>query len=140
MIFREVKVRSIGGGLDVDDLASNQHDSIPATATPLLRWLSTKHNLIDLAKKVFPASESKNTSKKVEIRNLKLQIWMKRITRGVQALDSKGLIDTVEKSKNRSPGSMYKDLSPQIQRCAVCFSKENTAATNYMMVGACITP
>jgi hypothetical protein len=37
----------------------------PATITPLLRWLSTKHNLIDLAKKANPADESKNTSKKV---------------------------------------------------------------------------
>ena len=64
-IFREVKVRSIDGGLDVDDLASNQHDSNPVTATPLLRWLSTKHNFIDLAENAFFASESKNTSKKV---------------------------------------------------------------------------
>ena len=63
-IFREVRVRSIGGDLDVDDSASNQQDSNPATATPLLRWLSTKHNLIDLANKTFPTSESKNTSKK----------------------------------------------------------------------------
>ena len=63
-IFREVRVRSIGGDLDVDDPASNQQDSNPATATPLLCWLSTKHNLIDLAKKAFPVSESKNTSKK----------------------------------------------------------------------------
>ena len=38
-----------------------RHDSNPATATPLLRWLSTKHNLIDLAEKAFPVSESKNT-------------------------------------------------------------------------------
>ena len=64
-IFQEVRVRSIGGDLDVDDSASNQQDLNPATATPLLCWLSTKHNLIDLAKKVFPASESKNTSKKM---------------------------------------------------------------------------
>ena len=41
-------------------------DSNPATVTPLLRWLSTKHNLIDLTKKAFPASESKSTSKKVK--------------------------------------------------------------------------
>ena len=59
------KVHSIGGDLDVDDLALNQHDSKPATATPLLHWLSTKHNLIDLAEKAFSASESKNTSKKM---------------------------------------------------------------------------
>ena len=35
--------------------------------------------------------------------------------RGVQELDSKGLIDTVEEIENGGPGSMYKDLSPQIQ-------------------------
>jgi len=64
-IFREVKVRSIDRGLDVDDPASNQYDSNPATATPLLRWLPTKHNLIDLAEKTFSASESKDTSKKM---------------------------------------------------------------------------
>ena len=45
---------------------------ISTTVTPLLRWLSTKHNLIDLAEKAFPATESKNTSKKVETRNLKI--------------------------------------------------------------------
>jgi hypothetical protein len=54
----------IGGDLNGDDPASDQQDSNSATATPLLCWLSTKHNLIDLAKKAFPASESKNTSKK----------------------------------------------------------------------------
>ena len=41
-----------------------RHDSNLATAIPLLRWLSTKHNLIDLAEKAFPPSESKNTSKR----------------------------------------------------------------------------
>ena len=46
-------------------LASKQHDSDPATATPLLRWLSTKHNLIDLATKAFPCKWIENTSKKM---------------------------------------------------------------------------
>ena len=46
--------------------------------------------------------------------------------RGVQELDSKGLIDTVEEIKNEGPGSMYKDLSPQLQRINLYFSKENT--------------
>ena len=46
-------VRSIGGDVNVDDPDSNQQDSNPATATPLFRWLSTKHNLIDLSKKAF---------------------------------------------------------------------------------------
>ena len=51
---------------------------------------------------------------------------MKRITRGVQQLDSKGLIDRVEEIKNGDPGSMYKDLSPQLQRINLYFAKENT--------------
>ena len=59
------RINSIGGDLNVDDLASNQQDSNPATATPLLHWSSTKHNLIDLAEKAFPASELKDTSKKM---------------------------------------------------------------------------
>jgi hypothetical protein len=29
----------------------------PTTITPLLRWLSTKHNSIDLTKKVFPCKQ-----------------------------------------------------------------------------------
>ena len=76
-----------------------------ATVTPLLRWLSTKRNLIDLTEKAFPASESKNTSKKVETRNLKLQVWMNEGKIGVQELSSKGLIDTVEEIKNGAFGS-----------------------------------
>ena len=60
---------------------------------------------------------------------------MKLITIAVQALDSKGLINTVEESKNRGPGSMYKDLSPQIQRCNLCFSKENTRTKQNSSLG-----
>ena len=40
---------------------------------------------------------------------------MKQITRGVQELDSKGLIDTVEEIKNEGPDSQQKDLSSQLQ-------------------------
>ena len=36
-----------------------RRDSNPATVTPLLRWLSTKHNLIDLAKKSCKTCGSK---------------------------------------------------------------------------------
>jgi hypothetical protein len=66
-IFREV-----AGKFDFVEISTLaiwlqiRHDSNPATVTPLLHWLSTKHNLIDLAKKAFPASESKSTSKKVK--------------------------------------------------------------------------
>ena len=65
-IFREVEDKSIGGGSTLTILASNQHDSDPATATPLLRWLSTKHNLIDIGTKAFPCKRIENTSKKVK--------------------------------------------------------------------------
>jgi len=58
-------VNLICGELKVGDLASNQHDSNPATVTTLLCWLSTNHNFIDLTKKDVVARELKNTSKKV---------------------------------------------------------------------------
>jgi len=35
------------------------HHSSPATITPLLHWLSTKHNLIDLAKKAVSCKRIK---------------------------------------------------------------------------------
>jgi hypothetical protein len=38
----------------------------PATTTPLLRWLSTEHNLIDLSTKAFPCKWIENTRKKVK--------------------------------------------------------------------------
>ena len=53
-------IDSIGGELDTSDPGFEPL----ATTTLLLHWLSTKHNLNDLAKKSFPANESKNTSKK----------------------------------------------------------------------------
>ena len=53
-------------------------------------------------------------------------VYEAKIKVGVQELDSNGLIDTVEEIKNGGPGSMYKDLSPQIQRCNVCSSRENS--------------
>jgi len=96
-------VNSICGELDVGDPASNQQDSNPATVTPLLRWLSTKHNLIDLAKKAFLCKrieehkqESINTQSKIADMN-DANIQMR-----VQKLGSKGLIDTVEEIKNRA--------------------------------------
>ena len=51
---------------------------------------------IDLAKKAIPTSESKNTSKKIKTRNLKLRIWMMQLSR----IQFKGLINTVEEIKN----------------------------------------
>ena len=65
------------------------HDSNPATATLLLRWLSTKDNLIDLAEKAFLASESRNTSKRTVNTQSELQICMKRIREGFEHSDRK---------------------------------------------------
>jgi hypothetical protein len=55
----------ISGDSTLEIQASNS-DMIQsaATITMMLHWLSTNHNLNDLVKKVFPASESKNSSKK----------------------------------------------------------------------------
>ena len=46
--------------------------------------------------------------------------------RGIRELNSEGLIDTVEEIKNGVPDSQQKDLSSQLQRINLCFSKENT--------------
>jgi hypothetical protein len=51
-----------------------KHDSNPATITPLLHWLSTKHNLIDLAKKAFSCKRIEEHKQEGKTRNLKLQI------------------------------------------------------------------
>jgi hypothetical protein len=40
-IFHQVRDKSIGGDLDIDDPVSNQNDLNPTITTPLLRWLST---------------------------------------------------------------------------------------------------
>jgi len=95
-------VNSICGELNVGGPASNQHDSNPATVTPLLRCLSTKHNLIDLAKKAFSSykrieehkQESINTQSEIADMN-DANIQMR-----VQELGSKRLINTVEQIKN----------------------------------------
>ena len=60
---------------------------------------------------------------------------MKRITRGLQALESKGLIDTVDKSKNRGLGSNYKDLLPQIQWCNLSFTRKTRTKQNSSLNG-----
>ena len=75
---------------------------------------------------------------------------MKRTKRGVQELDSKGLIDIVEEIKNGGLGSMYKDLSPQIQRINLSFTRKTrtkqnpdpnvAAATEYMRFRSWMTP
>ena len=69
---------------------------------------------------------------------------------GVQELNSKGLIDTVEEIKNKGPGSLLKDLSPQLQRINLSFTRKtrtkqnpNTnvaAATEYMRIRSWMTP
>jgi hypothetical protein len=43
-----------GGDVTQNDRASNQHDSNPAIAAPLLLWLSTMRCTIDLTTRAFP--------------------------------------------------------------------------------------
>ena len=50
--------------------------------------------------------------------------------KGVQELDSKGLIDTVEEIKNGGPGSLYKDLSPQLQRINLSIARKTRTKQN----------
>ena len=45
------------------DPASDQQDLNTAIEAPLLIWLSTVHNLVDLAMKAIPCMQIENTSK-----------------------------------------------------------------------------
>jgi hypothetical protein len=86
-------------------LALNQHDSDPTTITPLLRWLSTKHNLIDLATKAFPCKRIENTSKKIVNTQSNIAYVNEVNISGVRALSSKGLADTVKEMQEQGLGS-----------------------------------
>jgi hypothetical protein len=80
---------SIGGDSTLVILALNRHDSDPATITPLLCWLSTKHNLIYLATKAFPCKRIENTSKKIVNTESNIADVNDANINEVQALDSK---------------------------------------------------
>ena len=84
-------------------LASNQHDSDPATVIPLLRWLSTKYNLIDLATKAFPCKRIEHTRKRTVNTQSKIADVNEANINGVLALDSKGLVNTVEEMQEQGP-------------------------------------
>jgi hypothetical protein len=105
---------SIGGDSMLAILASNRHDSDPATVTPLLCWLSTKHNLIDLATKAFPCKQIENTSKKMVNTQSNIADVNEANINGVRALDSKGLVDTVEKMQEQGPWITAKGLGVTI--------------------------
>jgi hypothetical protein len=100
---REVDDRSIGGDSTLVILASNQLDSDPTTVTPVLRWLSTKPNLIGLATKTFPCKRNENTSKKTVHTQSNIADVIEVNISGVRALDSKGIVDTVEKMQEQEP-------------------------------------
>jgi hypothetical protein len=92
---------SICGDSALAILTSNRHDSNPATITPLLRWLSTKHNLIDLATKAFPCKRIENTSKKIVNTQSNIADVNEANINGVRALHSKGLVDTVDEMQEQ---------------------------------------
>ena len=58
-IFRQVRDRSIGGDLDVDDLASDQHDPNPQSLHHRSIGYQPRTNVINLAKKENPCCESR---------------------------------------------------------------------------------
>ena len=121
------RINSIDAVRDVGDPTSNQarirslqplhHRSIGYQ--PSTTWLTSPRRLFLQANRRTQARKDKHA-----IWNCRC-VWSENQS-GVQELDSKGLIDTVEEIKNGGPGSIYKDLSPQIQRCNVCSSKENS--------------
>ena len=105
-IFREVEVSSIGGVCDIGDPASNQHDSKSSNhyTTALL--------VINQAQLDWPRREG-FSCKRIEGHKQERVNTQSNIAnmddvnqRGVQELDSKGLIDIVEEIKNGGPGSL----------------------------------
>ena len=98
-IFREVRVRSIGVDLDVDDPASNQQDSNLATATPLAQLDWPRREGFSCKRIEEHKQEDVNTQYDIANMNEAKQ-------RGVRELDLKGLIDTVKEIKNGGPGSL----------------------------------
>jgi hypothetical protein len=65
-----------GGDVTQNDPASNQHDSNPAIAAPLLLWLSTMHCTIDLTTRAFPCLWIEDTNKNTEEHNLENCRWL----------------------------------------------------------------
>jgi hypothetical protein len=116
---------SIGGDSTLAILASNRHDLDPATVTPLLHWLSTKHNLIDLSTKAFPYKRIENTSKKMVNTQSNIADVNEANINGVQALDSKGLVDTVEKMQEPRPWITAKGLDVTVTMNHESFNFEN---------------
>jgi hypothetical protein len=115
----------IGGDSTFAILASNRHDSDPAIVTPLLRWLSTKHNLIDIAMKPFPCKRIENTSKKIVNTQSNIADVNEVNINGVRALDSKGLVDTFEKMQEQGPWITAKGLGVTVTMNHESFDFEN---------------
>jgi hypothetical protein len=70
----------------------------PTTVTVLLRWLSTKHNSIDLTKKAFCCKQIEEHKRKQESIGTQSEIadeYDAKMSMGVQALNTKELITTV---------------------------------------------
>ena len=79
--------------------------------------------LIDLAKKAFPADESRTQARKYK-RNLKLQICIEANQIGVQALESKGLINTVEEMQEQGPWITVKGLVATVTMIDLSFMRK----------------
>ena len=124
-IFPEVGVNSISGVRDVGDPTSNQtrirslqplhHRSV--LYQPSTTWLCSPWRFFLQANQRTQARRYKRA-----IWNCKYEWSQGKV--GVQELDSKGLIDTVEEIKNRGPGSLWKDLSPQLQWINLSFTRK----------------
>ena len=110
------RVDLIGGVCDVGDPTSNQTwirclqplHRCSIGYQPRTTWLTSPRRLFLQANRRTQARKCKHA-----IWNCKYE-WSKGKV-GVQELDSKGLIDTVEEIKNGSPDSQQKDLSSQLQ-------------------------
>ena len=99
-------------------------DSVPTTITPLLRWLSTMRNAIDLAEKAFLQANREHKQERDE-RNLKLQINIRlMITRRSSSLYSKGLVAIGEQDQELGPWFTASSLGGTVAAKRCLFHEE----------------
>ena len=106
-IFREVEVNSIGGVCDIGDPASNQHDSKSINCYTTVLLVINQAQLDWSRREDFSCKRiEEHKQERINTQSEIIDMYEAKIKVGVQELDSKGLIDTVEEIKNGSPESL----------------------------------
>jgi hypothetical protein len=121
----------IGGELNVHDLGFEPRlIQTSTTVTPMLRWLSTTHNAIDLAEKAFLQANREHKKERDE-RNLKSQVNMKlMILKRSSSLYSKELIATGEQDQEQGPWFTASNLGDTVAANNVCSTRKSRTQKN----------